>query len=112
MFDIPLYPLLYTLLLGIAGGFLVGFAIRKLSGLIALLFGVLIFAVNLMGLIRLLGIDLGIPSLQNLINTLFGFLPVSQPDLYKQFGGLLPVVSQIPFIGGFVFGIIVSFRFT
>ena len=106
-----LYPLLYPLLLGVAGGLFIGFSIRKLSSLIALIFGILVFVVNILGLIRILDLEIGIPSLQNLIDLLFGFLPVSQPELHQQLRGLLPFLSQIPFIGGFALGLTLGFKF-
>lgn len=105
-----LYPLLYPLVLGVVGGLIIGFSIRKLSSLIALVFGVLVFAVNLLGIVRILDLEIGIPSLQNLIDLLFGFLPVSQPELQQQLGGLLPLMSQIPFIGGFALGLALGFK--
>ncbi|MEM2105827.1 MAG: FUN14 domain-containing protein [Candidatus Bathyarchaeia archaeon] len=94
-------PLVYQLGIGGIGGFIVGFALKKLSKLIIILLGLFIVA-----LIYL--------STQGIININYEVLWRAVSNLFGLAGGafswFVHVLSLVPFIGSFIAGFLLGFK--
>lgn len=94
-------PLVYQLGIGGVGGFIVGFALKKLSKLIIMLIGIFIIA-----LIYL--------STQGIININYDRLFTAILNLFGQAGEALSwfvhVISIMPFIGSFIASFLLGFK--
>ncbi|MGB9778056.1 MAG: FUN14 domain-containing protein [Candidatus Bathyarchaeales archaeon] len=94
-------PLAYQLGLGGIGGFIVGFAVKKLSKLIAILIGLFIIALIYLGTQGIISINYG--ALWEKLEGVMGFLG-------QAFSWLIGLISIIPFMGSFVVGFLLGFK--
>jgi uncharacterized membrane protein (Fun14 family) len=91
----------YQLGLGGIGGFIVGFAIKKISKLIVVLIGVFIIALLYLGTRGIISINYD--ELWNALASLLGF--VSQAASW-----LIGLISLLPFMGSFLAGFVLGFK--
>jgi uncharacterized membrane protein (Fun14 family) len=94
-------PLAYQLGIGGIGGFIVGFALKKLSKLIVILIGLFIIVLLYLGTQGIISINY-----ESLWNALAGLL---------RFGGeaagwLIGLISLLPFMGSFIVGFLLGFK--
>jgi uncharacterized membrane protein (Fun14 family) len=94
-------PLAYQLGLGGIGGFIVGFAVKKLSKLIAIVIGLFIIALIYLSTQGIISINYG--ALLEKLEGIFG----SAGQALSWFIGL---VSILPFMGSFVVGFLLGFK--
>ena len=102
----PYEPLIYIAGQGALVGLVLGFTIRKLNKVIAAVIGFLIVGVNVVWFLRMMEIELPIPAIDPIID----LLPVQPADLIDQYGGMMPAVSSLPFIGGLLVGLWAGFK--
>ncbi|PVX23166.1 MAG: hypothetical protein CW691_11415 [Candidatus Bathyarchaeum sp.] len=95
-----LAPILFQIAIGGIGGFLVGYAVRKILK-VALILVAIIFSLIFLAYLNVLDVDYdGLSELaSNFVNTINPAL-----DL------LTPLLVHIPFIASFVIGLILGFR--
>jgi uncharacterized membrane protein (Fun14 family) len=94
-------PLAYQLGIGGIGGFVVGFAIKKLSKLIVILIGLFIIALLYLGTQGIISINY--ESLWNALAGLLGFAGEAA-------GWLIGLLSLLPFLGSFLVGFLLGFK--
>jgi uncharacterized membrane protein (Fun14 family) len=94
-------PLAYQLGIGGIGGFVVGFAIKKLSKLIVILIGLFIIALLYLGTQGIIRINY--ESLWNALAGLLGFAGEAA-------GWLIGLLSLLPFLGSFLVGFLLGFK--
>jgi len=94
-------PLIYQLGIGGVGGFIVGFALKKLSKLIMILVGLFIIALIYLSTQGIININY--EALLRAISNLFGLAG-------EVFSWLVHVLSLIPFIGSFVVGFLLGLK--
>lgn len=90
-------PVVYQLGIGGMGGFIVGYAIKKLSKLIAFLMGLFIIALMYLGVKGIININWG-----KFFEELMGGL--------ETVGWLIGLISILPFIGSFAVGFLLGFK--
>jgi len=110
LFDVFWQPVFFLLGQGFVGGLVIGFVARKLNKVIAALFGVIFIALNVLGFMRMLGVDTGLQLLNQLADTLLNLLPISWADVQQQLDAVFMVSIQVPFIGGFLLGLVAGFK--
>jgi len=103
-------PLAYIAVQGLLMGLVVGFAVRKLNKVIAAVVGFSLMAINVVWFMRMLGIDLAIPALNSFADSLIALLPFSPQEALSELGPQIPVLSSIPFVGGFLVGLWGGFK--
>jgi uncharacterized membrane protein (Fun14 family) len=94
-------PLAYQLGLGGIGGFIVGYAVKKLSKLIAIVIGLFIIALIYLGTQGIISINYG--ALWEKLEGIVG----SAEHVFSWFIGL---ISLLPFMGSFVVGFLLGFK--
>lgn len=94
-------PLAYQLGIGGIGGFIVGFAIKKLSKLIVILIGLFIIVLLYLGTQGIISINY--ESLWNALAGLLGFAGEAA-------GWLIGLLSLLPFLGSFLVGFLLGFK--
>jgi len=94
-------PLAYQLGLGGVGGFIVGFALKKISKLIILLMGLFIIALLYLGTSGIISINY-----HELWNALRGWLG----HLGQAASWLVGLISLLPFAASFVVGFLLGFK--
>lgn len=94
-------PLVYQLGVGGVGGFIVGFALKKLSKLVLMLIGLFIIALIYLSTQGIININYD--ALWNAISNLFGMAG-------EAFSWLVSVLSLMPFIGSFIAGFLLGFK--
>jgi uncharacterized membrane protein (Fun14 family) len=94
-------PLAYQLGLGGIGGFIVGFAVKKLSKLIAILIGLFIIALIYLSTRGIISINY--EKLWDALKNALGF--VGQATEW-----FISVISLLPFMGSFVVGFLLGFK--
>jgi uncharacterized membrane protein (Fun14 family) len=94
-------PLAYQLGLGGIGGFIVGFAVKKLSKLIAILIGLFIIALIYLGTQGIISINYG--ALWEKLEGVIG-------SAGQALSWLISLISIIPFMGSFVVGFLLGFK--
>ena len=102
----PYEPLIYIAGQGALVGLVIGFMIRKLNKAIAATMGLLIIAINVFWFLRMLEIPINLPA----IDPILDLLPVQPADIVDQYGGMMPAVSSLPFIGGAIVGLWIGFK--
>lgn len=95
-----LAPIVFQVVLGGVGGFLIGYAIRKVLK-IALIVGVVVFTLILLASANIIDVDYS-----GLAETTTSFLNAINPALSL----ITPLLAHVPFIASFVFGFIMGFK--
>jgi len=96
-----LSPLAYQLGIGGIGGFIVGFALKKLSKLVAIVIGLFILALIYLSTQEIISINYG--ALFTAVRDLFGLAEGA-------FSWLIGFLSVLPFIGSFIVGFLIGFK--
>jgi len=96
-----LSPLIYQLGIGGIGGFIVGYAFKKLSKLIIVLIGLFIIALLYLGASGIISINYA-----NLSSAMAGWLGVAG----EAAGWLIGLISILPFTGSFIVGFLLGFK--
>ncbi|MEM3672859.1 MAG: FUN14 domain-containing protein [Candidatus Bathyarchaeia archaeon] len=94
-------PLVYQLGLGGIGGFIVGFAFKKISKLVLVVIGSFIIALLYMGVSGIININY-----ERLWDSLAGLLKFAG----EAAGWLIGLISIIPFFGSFFAGFLLGFK--
>jgi uncharacterized membrane protein (Fun14 family) len=94
-------PVVYQLGLGAVGGFIVGFAIKKLAKLFIVLLGILIIILLYLGTSGVISINYSA-----LWNTIAGWLGGAG----QAASWLVGLISLIPFLGSFMVGFLLGFK--
>jgi uncharacterized membrane protein (Fun14 family) len=110
MADIPWQPLAYIFVQGLLVGLVVGFAVRKLNKAIAAVLGFSVLAINVVWFARMMGVELPVPQVNDLVDSLLRLLPFTLSDVTERFGSLMPVMTSLPFIGGLLVGAWAGFK--
>ncbi|MDG6223341.1 MAG: hypothetical protein IAX21_03265 [Candidatus Bathyarchaeota archaeon] len=95
-----LAPIVFQLVLGGVGGFLIGYAIRKVLK-IALIVGVVVFSLILLASANIINVDY-----TGLSETTTNILNAINPALSL----ITPLLAHVPFIASLVFGFILGFK--
>jgi len=94
-------PLAYQVGIGGIGGFVVGFAVKKLSKLIVILIGLFIIVLLYLGTQGIISINY--EGLWNALAGLLGFAGEAA-------GWLIGLISLLPFMGSFIVGFLLGFK--
>ena len=94
-------PLAYQLGIGGIGGFIVGYAVKKLSKLIAFVIGLFIIALIYLGIQGIISINYG---------ALWGKLESIVGSAGQALSWLIGIISILPFMGSFVVGFLLGFK--
>ena len=94
-------PLIYQLGLGGVGGFIVGYALKKITKLIVIIIGLFIIALIYLGTQDIISINYG--ALWKAIEGLVG-------SAGGAFSWLIGVLSLLPFLGSFIVGFLLGFK--
>lgn len=103
-------PLAYVFVQGLIVGLVFGFALRRLNKAIAALLGFSILAINVIWFARMMGIELPVPEVNEVVDSILRMFPFTFSDVEEQFGSLMPVLTSLPFIGGLLAGTFLGFR--
>jgi len=95
-----LAPIVFQLLLGGVGGFLIGYTIRKVLK-IALIVGVVVFSLILLASANIVNVDYS-----RLTETTTKMLNAINPALSL----ITPLLAHVPFIVSLVFGLFLGFK--
>ena len=93
-------PLLFQLCIGGIGGFLIGYAIRKVVK-IALILGTIVFSLIFLAYTNVINVDYG-----GLAEIVSSFVNAVNPALNL----LTPLLAHIPFIFSLILGLILGFK--
>ncbi len=94
-------PLVYQLGLGAVGGFIVGFALKKIAKLFIVVIGIFIIALLYLGVSNVISINFGA-----LWNTVGGWLGGAG----QAASWLVGLISIIPFLGSFMVGFLLGLK--
>jgi len=94
-------PLVYQLGIGGVGGFIVGFAVKKISKLIIILIGIFLIALIYLSTQNIITINY-----QALWNAAAGLLGGAE----RAAPWLVGLVSVLPFAGSFIVGFLIGFK--
>jgi uncharacterized membrane protein (Fun14 family) len=94
-------PVVYQLGLGAVGGFVVGFALKKIAKLFIILLGIFIIALLYLGINGVISINYNA-----LWSTIAGWLGGAA----QAAGWLVGLISLIPFIGSFLVGFLLGLK--
>lgn len=94
-------PLVFQLGIGGVGGFIVGFALKKLSKLVLFLTGLFILALIYLSTQGIINVDYA--SLFNVLSGLIG-------SAGSAFSWLVGVISLLPFAGSFIVGFLLGLK--
>ena len=94
-------PLVFQLGIGGVGGFIVGFALKKLSKLVLFLTGLFILALIYLSTQGIINVDYA--SLFNALSGLIG-------SAGSAFSGVVGVISLLPFAGSFIVGFLLGLK--
>jgi uncharacterized membrane protein (Fun14 family) len=94
-------PLVFQLSVGGVGGFIVGFALKKLSKLVLVLIGVFILALIYLSTRGIININYS--SLWTALANLLG-------SAGSAFSWLIGVISVLPFAGSFIAGLLIGLK--
>lgn len=95
-----LAPIVFQLVLGGIGGFLIGYAVRKVLK-IALIVGAVVFSLILLASTNVINVDYS-----GLSQTTTNVLNAINPALSL----ITPLLAHVPFIASLVFGLILGFK--
>jgi uncharacterized membrane protein (Fun14 family) len=93
--------LVYQLGIGGIGGFIVGYALKKISKLIIVLIGLLILVLLYLGVKGIISIDY--EALWKALANSLGFAG-------QAVGWIITLISLIPFMGSFIVGFLLGFK--
>jgi uncharacterized membrane protein (Fun14 family) len=94
-------PIVYELTVGGFGGYLLGYALKKVTKFLALLIGIIILAVIYLAYSGLLNINyIGFATETKNALTYLG----------QAFVGIAPFLSNLPLIGSFVLGLFIAYK--
>ncbi len=96
-------PIAYQIGVGGVGGFIVGYAVKKISKLVMVLIGLAIIVLLYLGASGILSINYD--KLWEALYNFFAFLG----ETVSWFAGL--ILSVLPFMGSFIAGFLLGFRF-
>lgn len=94
-------PLAFQLGVGGVGGFIIGYALKKLSKLVLFLTGVFVLALIYLSTRGIININYD--ALWNALSSLFG-------SAGSAFSWLVGVISVLPFAGSFIAGFLVGLK--
>jgi uncharacterized membrane protein (Fun14 family) len=94
-------PLVFQLGIGGVGGFIVGFALKKLSKLVLFLTGLFILALIYLSTQGIINVDYA-----SLFNALAGLIGSAS----SAFSWLVGVISLLPFAGSFIAGFLLGLK--
>ena len=94
-------PLVFQLGIGGVGGFIVGFALKKLSKLVLFLTGLFILALIYLSTQGIINVDYA-----SLFNALAGLIGSAG----SAFSWLVGVISLLPFAGSFIAGFLIGLK--
>ena len=95
-----LVPAVYLLGIGGIGGFFVGYGIKKITKLLAIILGVFFLAVISLGYIGAFVINYG--GIMDLISKLF--------DPNQAVEVLMPLIANLPLVGSFAVGFLIGLK--
>jgi uncharacterized membrane protein (Fun14 family) len=95
-----LFHIIFQLCIGGIGGFLIGYAIRKVFK-IAVIVGIVVFSLILLAYANIINVDYS-----GLSETASTIVNAINPALNT----ITPLLAHIPFIASLIFGLIVGFR--
>jgi uncharacterized membrane protein (Fun14 family) len=95
-----LAPIIFQIVIGGVGGFLIGYAIRKVLK-IAVIVGVVVFSLILLASANIIDVDYS-----GLAETTTNVLNAINPAL----GLITPLLAHVPFIASLVFGFFLGFK--
>ena len=90
-----LTPVVYQLGIGGIGGFIVGYAIKKIVKIIVIIFGLFFLILIYLGYIGVISV-----GYDRLAEALSGAIPLIE----QAPGFLILIISNLPFAGSFIFG--------
>ncbi|MBE0512253.1 hypothetical protein IBX38_04300 [Candidatus Bathyarchaeota archaeon] len=93
-------PILFQLGVGGIGGFFIGYAIRKVVR-VALILGMFVFSLMFLVYTNVIGIDYG-----GLVEMVSNFVNAINPAL----GLFAPLLTNLPFVGSLIVGLIIGFK--
>lgn len=93
-------PILFQLCVGGIGGFLIGYAMRKVVK-VALIIGVIVFSLIFLAYTNVINVDYS-----GLSETASSFVNAVNPALNL----LTPLLAHTPFVASLIFGLILGFR--
>jgi len=93
-------PILFQLCVGGIGGFLIGYAMRKVVK-VALIIGVIVFSLIFLAYTNVINVDYS-----GLSETASSFVNAINPALNL----LTPLLAHTPFVASLIFGLILGFR--
>jgi uncharacterized membrane protein (Fun14 family) len=96
-----LTPVVYELGLGAVGGFVVGFALKKIAKIFLIVIGIFIAALLYLGASDIISINFG--ALWEAIGSLLG-------GAGQAAGWLVGLIAIIPFVGSFAVGFFLGFK--
>ncbi len=96
-------PIAYQIGVGGVGGFIVGYAVKKISKLVMILIGLAIIVLLYLGASGILSINYD--KLWEALSNFFAFLG----ETVSWFASL--ILSVLPFMGSFIAGFLLGFRF-
>ena len=94
-------PIVYQLGAGAVGGFIVGYAIKKVTKIVAVIIGLFILALIVLGAYGVLTVDFG-----KLFNTVKGLFGQSGEAL----GWLTAIIAHLPLAGSFLVGLFLGWK--
>lgn len=94
-------PLVYQLGLGAVGGFILGFALKKIAKIFIVVIGIFILALLYLGVGNIIGINYGALS-----NAIGGWLGTAG----QAASWIVGLISLLPFIGSFMMGFFLGFK--
>jgi uncharacterized membrane protein (Fun14 family) len=94
-------PLVFQLGTGAVGGFLVGYAIKKVAKLIAVLIGVFFLVLIYLSWRGILAVNY-----EKLREAVSGWLGAAEQTV----GWLTPIIAHLPFAGSFLVGFFLGFK--
>jgi len=95
--------IIFQLGVGGIGGFILGFALKKLSKLILLLIGLFIIVLLYLGMNGIISVSINYAALFNAINEFLGWAG-------STVSWLTHVVTLLPFAGSFIVGFALGFK--
>jgi uncharacterized membrane protein (Fun14 family) len=96
-----LSPLVVHIGIGGVGGFIVGYALKKLSKLVAVVIGLFVLALLYLSVNGIISVNYG--ALWNSIGDLLGGVSAAA-------SWVVSIISLIPFVGSFVMGFLLGFK--
>lgn len=94
-------PIVYQLGIGAVGGFIVGYALKKVTKIIAVVVGLFILALIVLGASGILMVNYG--KLFEAVSGLFG-------ESGQALGWLTAIVAHLPFAGSFMVGVFLGWK--